>query len=182
MTIEKMLKEFPNLPRALDFATRAHFGQKRKYDERDYIVHPIEVSEILYDVGIRNEAMLIAALNHDVVEDTEATLDDIERVFGYAVAVLVEGLTDVSTPSDGNRAVRKAKDLKHTASRSPEVKTVKLADLISNTKSIVEHDLKFAKVFLTEKALLMTVLHEGDSKLYAIANELLHDGLRKVNA
>ena len=82
---------------------------------------------------------------------------------------MVLSLTDVSTLFYGNRAVRKAIDLVHTAKASAEAKTVKLADLIDNTKSIFAHDPKFAKVYLKEKALLLEVLEEGDAALMAIA-------------
>ena len=87
--------------------------------------------------------------------------------------MLVRDLTDVSKPEDGNRAVRKEIDRQHTAQASPQAKTIKLADLISNTVSIVEHDPKFARIYLKEKALLLEVLTEGDPTLYAMATKLL---------
>ena len=81
-----------------------------------------------------------AALLHDVVEDTPVSIKDIEDVFGPRVAALVGDLTDVSKPEDGNRATKGA-DRQHTAKASPDAKTVKLADLISNGKSIIKDDL-----------------------------------------
>ena len=107
------------------------------------------------------------------MEDTHATLDDIEDAFGARVATLVEMLTDVSRPEDGNRAVRKAIDRAHIAQASPDAKTIKLADLIDNTRSIVTHDPVFACVYLGEKAALLEVLHEGDPALYRQAQNLL---------
>jgi hypothetical protein len=82
-------------------------------------------------------------------------------------------LTDVSKPTDGNRAKRKNMDREHIAKASLQAKTIKLADLIDNTRSIVEHDPKFAKVYLTEKALLLEVLREGDSFLWSMAHKIL---------
>lgn len=155
---------------ALDFATDAHEGQFRKYSNNTvpYIVHPEEVARIVSTVP-HTKAMLMAALLHDTLEDTEATHEDILANFGEEVASLVSDLTDVSKPSDGNRAVRKLIDLQHTAKASPSAKTIKLADLISNSKSIIENDVNFARVYLKEKARLLDVLKEGDPALYAQA-------------
>jgi len=122
-----------------------------------------------------DENMLIAALLHDVVEDTQITLDCIEDWFGPDVRALVEMLTDVSKPEDGNRDVRKAIDREHTAKASPRAKTIKLADLIDNAGSIQEHDAKFAKIYMREKRLLLEVLKEGDPKLYAHASKIVND-------
>ena len=159
--------------RAKEFATLAHAraGQTRKYTGEPYINHPAAVAELVRGVP-HTEAMLCAAWLHDTVEDCGISLDEIERVFGFEVATLVEQLTDVSKPSDGNRAIRKAIDREHTANASPEAKTIKLADLIDNTRSIVERDPSFARVYLKEKRLLLEVLREGDSTLWEEANRL----------
>lgn len=160
--------------RAKDFATRYHasIDHKRKYTREPYITHPASVVELVRSVP-HTEAMLCTAWLHDTVEDTPCTLDEIERVFGFEVAALVEMLTDVSKPSDGKRAVRKAIDREHTAKASPLAKTIKLADLIDNTRSIAAHDQKFAKVYLAEKALLLEVLKEGDAVLLEMAHSLM---------
>ena len=79
-----------------------------------------------------DEAMLAAALLHDVVEDTPVTIEEIQEIFGADVASLVDDLTDVSKPEDGNRKFRKALDREHSAQSSARAQTVKLADLISN--------------------------------------------------
>ena len=160
--------------RAILFATEAHHGQTRKYTGEPYIVHPLEVMEIVKTVPHTPE-MLAAAVLHDVVEDTDVTLSDIWNEFGYKVRQLVADLTDISVPSDGNRKARKHLDLIHTAKALPQSKTVKLADLISNSKSITEHDPKFAKVYMKEKAALLKVLTEGDPTLYARAKKIVDD-------
>lgn len=157
---------------AKQFATKAHAGQQRKYTGEPYIKHPAEVVELVRSVP-HTEAMLAAAWLHDVIEDTPIRLEDIEQAFGKEVADLVDDLTDVSHPSDGNRRKRKHLDLLHTAKTSPAAKTIKLADLISNTRSIVAHDPEFARVYLTEKAALMKVLTEGDPVLYSQAGSFL---------
>jgi (p)ppGpp synthase/HD superfamily hydrolase len=168
--------------KALYFAMAAHtaVGQKRKYTGEDYIVHTIEVSNILREAGYANAEMHAAALLHDVVEDTQVTLELIEKEFGKCVATLVEGLTDVSKLEDGNRAVRKEIDRQHTVKQSGACKTIKLADLISNSKSILQHDRDFAKVYLKEKKLLLEVLKEGDSVLWEEANRIVEDGLKEL--
>ncbi len=161
------------IERARDYATRAHqrIGQQRKYSEQPYHVHLEAVARLVASVSDDAE-MIAAAWLHDTVEDTPATLDDIEAEFGPAVAELVKELTDVSKPGDGNRARRKAIDRRHSAQASPRAKTVKLADLIDNCRDITRHDRRFARVYLVEMAALLEVLREGDPRLYRQASEL----------
>tara|TARA_B100000795_G_C22776030_1_gene430062 strand:+ start:866 stop:1366 length:501 start_codon:yes stop_codon:yes gene_type:complete len=150
------------------FAVKAHGPQKRKYTGDPYIVHPIEVAEIVRTVSHTN-VMLAAALMHDVIEDTEATYDDVLSNFGAEVADLVLELTDVSKPEDGNRALRKALDRAHLAGASADAQTVKLADIISNSKDIMVNDPKFGKVYNSEMKMLLEVLDKGDATLKEIA-------------
>lgn len=159
------------------FCIAAHcaVGQKRKYTGEDYFHHPLEVAHLVRTLaGDWTEEMIAAALLHDVVEDTQVTLDQIAREFGTVVASYVEQLTDVSRPEDGNRAQRKALDREHTAKASPKAKTIKLADLISNSRSIMARDPEFAVVYLAEKRLLLEVLTEGDPALYRMACEIAY--------
>lgn len=160
--------------KALIYATDAHgsINQTRKYTGEPYIVHPVEVMGIVKSVP-HNDEMLCAALLHDTVEDTDVTLEDIEREFGSDIAELVGWLTDVSKPNDGNRAKRKEIDRQHTANAPAAAKTIKLADLISNSDTIVKYDKHFAKVYMREKALLLEVLKEGDVTLWNRANEII---------
>jgi (p)ppGpp synthase/HD superfamily hydrolase len=120
--------------------------------------------------------MVAAAWLHDVVEDTGCTYNDIHMGFGTDIATLVGWLTDVSRPEDGNRAVRKARDREHTAAAPAEAQTIKLADLISNTRSIMAHDPKFAVTYLEEKRALLAVMTRGDAGLHARASELVNIG------
>jgi (p)ppGpp synthase/HD superfamily hydrolase len=155
--------------RAAAFAENAHRGQMRKYPENTpYIVHPRAVARMIAGLGYP-EHMIAAALLHDVVEDCGVPLREIYRLFGGDVAILVFWLTDISTGMTANRAVRKEIDRMHIAKASPEAMTIKLADLIDNTKSIVAYDPKFAKIYLAEKRLLLEVLKEGDKTLWALA-------------
>ena len=156
--------------KARDFAAHAHgaINHQRKYTGEPYINHPAAVVELVRSVS-DSPTMLAAAWLHDTVEDTPVAIGQIRAEFGNDVARLVEMLTDVSRPEDGNRAARKAIDRAHTALASPAAKTIKLADLIDNTRSIVERDPEFAKVYLEEKRLLLEVLTDGDTRLYAMA-------------
>ena len=167
--------------RADAFAAKAHsaINHKRKYTGDDYIVHPREVAAIVATVPHTPE-MLAAALLHDTVEDTGVGIETIRAEFGAVVAGLVADLTDVSTPGGGNRAIRKGIDLAHTAGASPSAKTIKLADLLSNTASIVAHDPGFARVYLKEKAAMLDVMTDGDATLLARAKATLAAGLAKL--
>ena len=154
----------------LKFATAAHGDQKRKYTGEPYIVHPIAVAEIVETVP-HTEAMIAAALLHDVVEDTHVTLDQIEDRFGSEVAELVGWLTDISKVEDGNRRTRKALDRAHSAAAPAEAQTIKLADLIHNTASIEKHDPGFYRVYRQEKIELLKVLTKGDKSLMVRAQQ-----------
>ena len=160
--------------KAKEFATQAHEGQVRKYTGVPYIVHPIEVMEIVSTVE-HDDAMLAAALLHDVVEDTVHTIEDIQQEFGDDVAALVADLTDVSKLEDGNRRARKAKDRAHSGAASDRAQTIKLADLISNSTDIVKNDPTFAKLYTREKLLLLGVLTRGNNILLARALRLVAD-------
>jgi (p)ppGpp synthase/HD superfamily hydrolase len=160
--------------RARVFATAAHaaVGQVRKYTFEPYIVHPAEVAKIVRDAG-GSETMVASAWLHDTVEDTGVTIETIRAEFGVEVAELVGWLTDVSRPEHGNRAHRKALDRAHSAAAPAEAQTVKLADLIANTRSIMAHDAAFAKTYLEEKRLLLAVMTKGDPTLMAEARKFI---------
>lgn len=163
--------------KAIQFAAIAHHGQVRKYTGEPYIVHPIEVAGIVASVTHDEEMLDVAAL-HDVIEDTKFTFEDIQTEFGTDVAVGVWYLTDDSTPEMGNRDFRKNRYLLKVKGAPSKIQTVKLADLISNTKSIVQHDPKFAAVYLKEKTALLEVLTGGDTVLWNKANEMVKVGLK----
>ena len=160
--------------RASQFAKLAHerIGQRRKYTNDPYIVHPAAVAALVSKVT-DDEAMICAAWLHDVVEDTDVTIAEIRVEFGEDVESLVADLTDVSRLEDGNRKVRKLIDLEHTRMASSRAKTVKLADLIDNSRSITRYDPGFARIYMKEKSRLLDVLREGDDALYTMAREIV---------
>ena len=156
---------------ALVFATAAHaaVGQMRKYTDDPYIVHPIRVATTVAKFGGTDE-MIAAAYLHDVVEDTGVSIDDIQDMFGPVVARIVDGLTDVSVPEDGNRAVRKAMDRQHSADASYEAQFVKCADMMDNASDIGDNDPSFNVVYRKEMVLLLEVLDKvKDEPIYKAA-------------
>ncbi|THB85072.1 HD domain-containing protein, partial [Pantoea allii] len=163
------------------FATEAHAsaGQRRKYTDEPYIVHPAAVVELVRSVS-HDEALLAAAWLHDTVEDTATTRNDIEAHFGERVASLVEMLTN-NTPTEAkNRAARKLAHFRHTASASPDAQTIKLADIIDNTRAIVRFDPDFARVYLVEKQIQIELLKQGDAQLWQQASTIIESGLAQL--
>ena len=157
--------------RAMIFAAIAHGDQKRKYTGVPYITHPIEVASILKAAG-ENEDLQIAAILHDTIEDTHITYNNILETFGKKIADIVLEVTDQSRAEDGNRAIRKEIDRIHISKASYEGKTVKLADIISNTSTITKYDKKFAKIYLSEKIELLKVLIDGNEQLHKFASDM----------
>ncbi|MDX6588629.1 MAG: guanosine-3,5-bis(diphosphate) 3-pyrophosphohydrolase [Solirubrobacterales bacterium] len=96
--MEERAPEFltgPGLAReAYDFASEAHEGQERKGDGSPYINHPVALAQLLHEAGLDDEELLAATFLHDVVEDTDTTLDEIEEAFGTGVHDLVEAMTE----------------------------------------------------------------------------------------
>lgn len=155
---------------AMHFAREVHKNQRRKYTHNPYTDHLAEVAGVVatvaHDFMVPPGVMVATAWLHDSREDQGIPGEEIEHRFGMAVAVGVGLLSDFET---GNRAARKAAGRARLSSAPAWVQTVKVADLISNTSSIVEHDPKFAVVYLEEKRLLLDVLTKADPRLVAIA-------------
>lgn len=163
---------------AVDFAVKAHGEQRRKYTGEIYSVHLAGVARIVASVPHDSE-MLAAAWLHDVIEDTSVTPQQLRAEFPGRVVTIVLELTDCDG-SVGNRTFRKAHDRARLASASAAAKTIKLADLIDNTSSIVEHDKIFARVYLDEKALLLPCLRGGDTTLWDRAYTTLQDAQHQL--
>ncbi len=120
---------------ALRFAADRHRNQRRKDKEHSpYINHPIEVAECLWRVGeVRELAVLMAAVLHDTVEDTDTTFEELETIFGVEVSDLVKEVTDdKSLP----KATRKKLQIEHAPHISSGAKAIKLGDKISNVCDI----------------------------------------------
>ncbi len=125
------------LNRAYVYAVRMHGSQKRASGD-PYFAHPIEVAGILTDYRM-DTATIVTALLHDVIEDTEVTREEIERVFGEEVAELVEGVTKLSRLELAAEHKRQAENLRKfilAISRDVRVLLVKLADRLHNMRTL----------------------------------------------
>lgn len=128
----------PALERALRWAAVGHEGQLRKGSPTPYITHPMAVAMILDRAGFP-EDVLVAGLLHDLVEDTDVTLDDVRDRFGDAVAEAVAGCTEVKRDAGGAKrpwADRKRDHVAALASASDSIKAVTLADKLHNLACI----------------------------------------------
>ena len=122
--------------KALDFAARKHRDQRRKdLEASPYINHPITLVNLLWNTaGVSDPAVMVAALLHDTVEDTETTFAELKQEFGAEVEQLVREVTDDrSLP----KQQRKQQQVEHAAHLSQKAKLVKLADKISNLRDIM---------------------------------------------
>jgi (p)ppGpp synthase/HD superfamily hydrolase len=120
---------------ALNFAARAHAGQKRKGTDVPYIVHPVGVMLALIQHGETETEMLAAALLHDTVEDTGTTLGELRERFGQRVAAIVEGCSE---PDKGDTwEHRKEHAVAHLRSAPRDVQLVAAADKYHNLRSLV---------------------------------------------
>jgi (p)ppGpp synthase/HD superfamily hydrolase len=159
---------------AKNFAERVHRDQVRKWTGEPYANHLREVAGLCAEVGCRDEVVAAAWL-HDAKEDQGVTDAQLRTLFGDDVAQLVDEVTDQSRPADGNRKIRKEIDRLHNGRASPDGKTIKLADLISNSRDIAKHDASFAVTYMREKELLLPLLTEGNATLYARAVAILRE-------
>ena len=130
-----MENELSRLVKAASFAAGKHRFQTRKGAAAEpYINHPLEVARILAEVGgVVDSDVLIAAILHDTVEDTETTAEELTAEFGSRVREIVLEVTDDrSLP----KSERKAKQIEHAPMLSLEAKLVKMADKISNITDV----------------------------------------------
>lgn len=162
------------ITKAIAFAEKKHAGQIRRYTGEPYVQHVMRVADTVATHGADADT-IIAALLHDTIEDTGTTAREIAAEFGPVVAMYVEALTDVSTPAEGSRAQRKEQRAKELSYASPEVQTIKYADFMDNAKSIIEHDPKFAKVFMTEMGRTVLLMRDGDRVLRGKAWQMVRD-------
>jgi hypothetical protein len=163
----------------IGFVENAHGSQTRKYTGEPYIGHPIAVCNIVskYTDDIPT---LVAALFHDVVEDTDVTIEQIrEFLNGILPPIFVEisiriilELTDVFTKEaypELNRKERKRRETERMSMISEEAQLVKYADIIHNAPSIIINDKDFAPVFIQECGEKLRVMDKGNPILREIA-------------
>lgn len=125
-------KDYEMIIKAINFATKKHEGQVRKGTDIPYIVHPMETMTILRGMNA-DTSLLIAGVLHDVVEDTDTTIDEIQNEFGKEVADLVGNHSE-----DKSRTwqERKETDIEETQNGSKELKMLVMADKVSNLRAL----------------------------------------------
>ncbi len=172
-----------NLLTAIQYAIRKHNGQFRKNKEGapiPYIEHPIEVARLLAADGVEDETVLIAAVLHDTLEDTTATVEEIEDLFGVEVAKIVQELTDDKSLSKNDR---KEEQIRRAPSFSKAAKLVKLADCTHNIFSILTHPPNWKpesiKGYIRVKRRLVNILKDASPALGNTFTEMAENILRR---
>ena len=131
-------KKVEIIERAFKFAREAHKGVRRRSGE-PYILHPIAVARIVsHEIGLGSTS-ICAALLHDVVEDTDYTVEDIESQFGKKIAQIVDGLTKISGGIFGDRASAQAENFRKlllTMNNDIRVILIKMADRLHNMRTL----------------------------------------------
>lgn len=145
------------LTKAMNFATKAHEGDKRKFSGDDYITHPLKVA-LMVSAYTDDENTVIAGVLHDVVEDTEYTFEDIENKFGYTVKELVVGLTKTYSGSDEYESKVVSEMLRFKEINDGRVLLVKVADIFSNLSDYKKAPKSFLKKFVDGKKRLLGVI------------------------
>ena len=151
----KHRKKVDIITRAFNFAKHAHKGVRRNSGE-PYILHPIAVARIVNEEIGLGSTSICAALLHDVVEDTEYTIEDISNLFGPKIAQIVDGLTKISGGIFGDKASAQTENFKKlllTMSEDIRVILIKIADRLHNMR---------------------TLEHMAPNKQYKIAGETLY--------
>ena len=135
-------KHMPNadlelIQRAVEYADAKHEHQKRK-DGSPYIIHPLAVAEIVTEIGLDQDSVL-GALLHDCIEDTDASHDDIEKIFGATVAELVEGVTKLTKANFSTTEQAQMENLRKmfmAMSKDIRVVMIKIADRLHNMRTM----------------------------------------------
>lgn len=153
---------------AMVFARQVHAEQVRKYSGNPYADHLAEVAGIVATVAPFGSMALMTSVAwlHDCIEDQGVDPEFLRRQFSPEVAAGVLALSDLEV---GNRKERKAASRERLSKADGWIQTIKVADLISNTSSIVKHDPDFARVYLHEKRALLNVMTRADPRLVDIA-------------
>lgn len=188
ITIDDLIEQFKKyndneedidlIRKAYDYAEKKHFGQKRISGD-DYILHPLNVALILTEISA-DASCMAAALLHDTIEDSDATKEEIEKLFGTEVALLVDGVTKINKlnfSSDSEASAANQRKILVGLSEDPRVIIIKLADRLHNMRTInvlsVEKQKKKAKETLE---ILTPVAHRLG--IYKIKSELEDLSLR----
>ena len=160
------------LDRAIVFAVQCHAGVERRGKGFPYVVHPLEAMAIAATMTSDQEVLAAAAL-HDVVEDTDVTLDDLRTRFGDRVAALVETESDKPGKREDWRA-RKEESLKRLAEASRDEKIVAMGDKLSNMRAI-------ARDYTTEGESFWNRFYIKDKSVHGWRYHALADALSSLS-
>ncbi len=138
-TIRKRMPgaDFALIDKAVDYANKKHAAQKRK-DGSPYIIHPLAVAQIVTEIGLDMDAIL-GALLHDCIEDTDASHEEIEKLFGPTVAELVEGVTKLTRANFSSTEQAQMENLRKmfmAMSKDIRVVLIKIADRLHNIRTM----------------------------------------------
>ena len=163
------MKDFDRYWEALTFAT-IHYGKlKRKSSGIPYIIHPVRITSILRAIDLdeyKNEEIMISALFHDLIEDTDTTSDLIELEYGKKIASIV---CELSKPEKGS----KDDWLKTFETASKEAKIVKLADRIDNLMDMKTWPTERRKSYAEQAKLIVKYCGEASPKLARTLQEII---------
>lgn len=177
------------------YADAAHsaMGQTRNYTGLPYIVHPRMVAGLLYTTKHSEKSLtplVQAALLHDVVEDTEITIDDLLKVFDPLVVGMVEELTEPDDPDYWRRhgfdkrpprKERRRIEAQRRSTISADAQTISVADIIANSHDIVAAAPRdFARMYQEELSYRLDMLKEADPALWTVARLLVDENLAKL--
>ena len=158
------------------FAAEKHKFQTRKADGSSYIVHPLGVADTLTKAGITDDNVIIAAILHDTVEDTDTTIEELKELFGDKIASIVDEVTDDKSLGKGEC---KRAQIEHVRHISVSAKLVKLADKLYNCLDLlrlpppswdykrVQGYIVWSKAVLSSARGINTYLDEAHDAIYA---------------
>lgn len=187
-TLEEAM-ENQNLQQIRDFADKAHGDQMRKYTPERYIVHPVRVMHTCAEYT-RRLPVLAAALLHDVLEDTDTGAQEIMEFLTPLIGSeqarqtlhLVQELTDEYEKEkypQWNRKKRKEMESRRLGKTSAEAQTIKYADILDNSREIMEHEPGFGIKFSKECLMSLEKMTKGNPELRGRALEAIQTNLRK---
>lgn len=168
----------PRQKELLSIVKQSHGDQLRKYTDEPYWTHPYAVAQLVFPFDDGTNFLIEIALLHDVIEDTDVRPDQLQNILlacGYLLEETniiergVMALTDVFTRENFdhmNRTQRKQFEAHRLKKIHPDFQTVKYADLIHNTESIVQYDKGFAKKYVQEKRYILNLMRNGNLDLF----------------
>jgi guanosine-3',5'-bis(diphosphate) 3'-pyrophosphohydrolase len=178
-------KDIEAILSALKFSAEKHRNQRRKDPEASpYINHPIQVAELLWNVGeVRDIVVILGALLHDTIEDTQTSPEEIRELFGQEVLDLVLEVTDDKRLP---KAERKRLQIVHAPNKSQRAKQLKMCDKICNVRDVTSAPPKgwtFERrwEYLDWTESVIAGVRGANPKLEALYDQVLSEGRRKLN-